>query len=75
MSCRGSLLQPKKQRLVSLDFLLELQEAVQQRFGGGRAARYVDIYGYDAVASANNLFQLAKPPRVQTTFDKKHATI
>src|SRR6185312_2872231 len=36
------------------DLLLQLQDAVDQRFGRGRAARHVDVHRHDAVAAAHH---------------------
>ena len=35
------------------DLVLQLQNAVQQRFGGGWTTRHIHIHRYDAVAAAH----------------------
>ncbi len=40
---------------LAVDFLLQLQHAVQQRFGGGRAAGHIDIHRHHTVATAHHL--------------------
>ena len=41
-------------RIRALDLVLQLDDAVEQRFSGGRAARHVDIDRHDAVAAAHH---------------------
>ena len=44
----------RSMRAGAADFPLQLQDAVDQGLGGGRAARHVDVDRHDAVAAAHH---------------------
>lgn len=45
---------PHLDRLLALDFLLQLQQSVQQRLGRWRTSRHVDIDGHNPITSAHH---------------------
>src|SRR4029077_19302476 len=47
---------------LAIDFLLQLQNAVEQRLGGRRAARHVDVHRHDAIATAHHRIRIVIVP-------------
>ena len=45
-------------RIRALDFILQLNDAVEQRLGRRRTAGYVDVHGHDAVAAAHHRIRI-----------------
>lgn len=53
---------PHLQGCVALDLLLQLEEAVKERLGSGRASRHVNVDGHDPITPAHNRIRVVVVP-------------
>src|SRR5688500_5615908 len=52
--CRFGVMESPRNRVCALDLVLQLHQAVEQRLGGRRTARHVNVDRNDAVAPAHD---------------------